>query len=516
MTSSTRVSAGLPYPLGATWDGVRRERRGLLGPRHQDRALPLRRRGAEGDRPHPIAGVHPRGLARLLPRSAAGAALRAPGAWPLRAAGGAPVQSEQAPARPLHPGALGRAALARLALRLPDRQPQRRPVVRPARQRAGDAEVPDHRHRAYLGAGPAPAAALGGDRDLRGARQGHDQEPPGAASADQRHLRGARLAADGRAPGEARGHRDRADADPGVLRRPPPGREGAVELLGLQHHRLLRAGAALPDGRARHRRVQAHGAAAARGGHRGDPRRRLQPHRRGQPARADAELPRPRQRELLRARRPAALLLRHHRLRQQRQPAASARGADGDGFAALLGRGMPRRRLPLRPRGDADPRPRVGRLQQPVPRRGDPGPGARQGEDDLRELGPRRLRLPGRARSRRAGRSGTAGSATTSAPTSRATRTRSTTSRATCSARATSSTGAAGGPGPASTSSPRTTASRSPTSTPTTRSTTRRTARRTATATTRTCRGTAASRVRPTIPRCSTCATGCGATRCRC
>ena len=124
-----------------------------------------------------------------------------------------------------------------------------------------------------------------------------------------------------------------------------------------------------------------------------------------------------------------------------------------------------------------------GRLQQPVPRRGDPGPGARQGEDDLRELGPRRVRLPGRARSRRAGRSGTGASATMirayvkgDAGDDRRLR------RATCSARATSSTGAGGGPGRASTSSPPTTASRSPTSTPTTTSTTRRTARTTATA----------------------------------
>ena len=180
---------------------------------------------------------------------------------------------------------------------------------------------------------------------------------------------------------------------------------------------------------------------------------------------------------------------------------------------ALLGRGLPRRRLPLRPRGDADPRPRRGRLQQPVPRRGHPGPGARQGEDDLRELGPRPVRLPGRRLPAGLGRVERPLPRRTSAPTSRATTTPSTTSPATCSARATSSTAAAGGPGRASTSSPPTTASRSPTSTPTTRSTTRRTARTTATATTTTARGTAASRARPTTRRSSRCATGCAASR---
>ena len=341
-----------------------RQRRRVLGERAPDRALPVRRRRPARDRPDRAARVHPRGLARLLPGPAARPALRPARAWALRARGRAPVQPEQAPARPLRPRALRRGALARLALRLPDRQPARRPLVRPTRQRPGDAEVPDHRPRPHLGAGPAAPAPLVRDGDLRGARQGHDPQPPGPRAADRRHLRGPGLARRRRAPGEARGDGDRADADPGVLRRPAPGREGAVELLGLQHHRLLRPGAAVPDAGQRHRRVQDHGAAAARGGHRGDPRRGLQPHRRGQPARADAVVPRPRQRELLRARRRPALLLRHDGLRQQRQPAAPAGGADGDGLAALLGRGVPRRRLPLRSRGDADPRPQRRRLQR--------------------------------------------------------------------------------------------------------------------------------------------------------
>ena len=88
-----------------------------------------------------------------------------------------------------------------------------------------------------------------------------------------------------------------AHADERHLRRARPD-----QLLGLQHARLLRARVALRLGlpAARRRpRVQDDGAGAARGRHRGDPRRRLQPHRRGQPPRADAGLPRPRQRRLL-------------------------------------------------------------------------------------------------------------------------------------------------------------------------------------------------------------------------
>ena len=50
-------------------------------------------------------------------------------------------------------------------------------------------------------------------------------------------------------------------------------------------------------------RVQGDGQGAARGRARGDPRRGLQPHRRGRPAGPDAELPRPRRHRLLQARR---------------------------------------------------------------------------------------------------------------------------------------------------------------------------------------------------------------------
>ena len=76
----------------------------------------------------------------------------------------------------------------------------------------------------------------------------------------------------------------------------------------------------------------------ARRGHRGDPRRRLQPHRRGQPARADAVVARHRQHRLLppRRRRPA-LLHGLHRLRQHAQHAAPARAPAHHGQPALLG-----------------------------------------------------------------------------------------------------------------------------------------------------------------------------------
>ena len=98
---------------------------------------------------------------------------------------------------------------------------------------------------------------------------------------------------------------------------------GAAQLLGLQLDRLLR-----PPQRLRRRRqprragagVQGDGPRPPRRRDRGHPRRRLQPHRRGQPPGPDAVLQGHRQRRLLPAgaRRPP-LLLRHHRHREQPQ-----------------------------------------------------------------------------------------------------------------------------------------------------------------------------------------------------
>ena len=65
---------------------------------------------------------------------------------------------------------------------------------------------------------------------------------------------------------------------------------------------------------------------------------------------ADAGVPRPRQPLVLppQGRRP--LLCERHRHRQHAEPVASDGAADGDGQPALLGRELPCRRLPLRPR----------------------------------------------------------------------------------------------------------------------------------------------------------------------
>ena len=120
--------------------------------------------------------------------------------------------------------------------------------------------------------------------------------------------------------------------------RPAPDRARPVQLLGLQHAGVLRTASDLSHHPAP-RRIQDVRAGAAHRRHRGDPRRRLQPHRRGQRDGADAVVPRHRQRLLLPPRaRQRALLHGLHRLRQRLRPAPSAGPAAGDGLAALLGR----------------------------------------------------------------------------------------------------------------------------------------------------------------------------------
>ena len=143
----------------------------------------------------------------------------------------------------------------------------------------------------------------------------------------------------------------RAAADPQLHQRQPAAREGAYQLLGLQHDRLLRARRALSHARNgvnEFKEMVAHLHDAglevildvvynhtAEGNERG----------------ADAVVPRHRQRQLLPAAAgPAALLHQRHRHREHVEPLAPARAADGHGQPALLGDRDARRRLPLRPR----------------------------------------------------------------------------------------------------------------------------------------------------------------------
>jgi hypothetical protein len=161
-------------------------------------------------------------------------------------------------------------------------------------------------------------------------------------------------------PEGARGQLHRADAGVRVrrVREQPaatPDRRAAGELLGLQHGRLLRA-----EGRVRRDRperdaggrVQDARQGAAPQRHRDHPRRGVQPHRRGQRARADDLVPRARQQDLLHAHARGVLLqlLGHRQHAELQQPDRPQHGAR---LPALLGGRVSRRRLPLRSGGDS-------------------------------------------------------------------------------------------------------------------------------------------------------------------
>ena len=145
-------------------------------------------------------------------------------------------------------------------------------------------------------------------------------------------------------------------------------------------------------------RVQADGQELPPGRHRGDPRRRLQPHRRGRLGRADVLLPRARRPRLLQAgRHRPRLLLGRHRLRQHRRRHQPRCAAADPRLAALLGHRDARRRLPLRPDLGAGPHRPRHRHARRLPHDRDPaGPGAAAREADRRALGRLDGRLPGR------------------------------------------------------------------------------------------------------------------------
>ena len=175
---------------------------------------------------------------------------------------------------------------------------------------------------------------------------------------------------------------------------------GLSEPLGLLDHRLPRSARRLRrDGHPRRAgaRVQGDGEGAPPGRHRGDPRRRLQPHGRGQPPRADAVVQGRRQRRLLPAR-PGRRAALHglHRDWELAQPDEPDGAAPDHGLAALLRDRVSRGRLPLRPRLGARPRAVRRRQALGVLRRHPPGPGAVAGEADRGAVGRRSGRLPGR------------------------------------------------------------------------------------------------------------------------
>ena len=121
------------------------------------------------------------------------------------------------------------------------------------------------------------------------------------------------------------------------------------------------------------------------------------------------------------ARRPA-LLHGLHGHRQLAQPGPPVGAAADHGLAAVLRDGVPRRRLPLRPRVRARARAARGRPPLGLLRHHPPGPGAVPGEADRRAVGRRARAATRSATSRCSGRSGTGCTATRCATSGAGTR----------------------------------------------------------------------------------------------
>ena len=279
--NGVRIHEGLPHPLGATWDGL-----GVnfaLFSAHATK-VELCLFDMAGEReiecvelPEYTDEVWHGYLPDANPWTVYGYRVHGP----YEPEAGHRFNPEQAAPRPLCEGACRRAQVGARGVRLHDRRGGRGPVVRQARQRAVHAQVPGRRSRVHLDARQAPGDSVGAHDRVRGARARPDQAASARSRGAPRHRRGAGAPGDRRVHQEPRRHRGRAPAHPRVHRRQPPARERPPELLGLQHHRLLRAGPALLlDGR--RRGVQADGGPPARRRPRGDPGRGLQPHRRGQ------------------------------------------------------------------------------------------------------------------------------------------------------------------------------------------------------------------------------------------
>ena len=318
--------------------------------------MPFRPARAPRSRAHYASGVYRFRVARILARRAPGIAVRLPRVRPVRSVQRAPLQSPQAVARPVCRDAQREHRVERRALRVSRRLGARGSFVRPARQCGRHAEVRRRRYRLYMGQRSATAHALARPHRVRAARARLHDEAPRRRARAARNRCGPGLAGGYRVPRAARRDRHRAVAGTELRRRPPFDSERPAQLLGLQPDFVFCAGAAISLALGLGR-VQDDGLAHARGRHRSHPRRRLQPYRRGQRTRADAQLQRHRQQVVLPARERPTLLRRQHRLRQRSRSRASERPQDGGRLVALLGERDARRRIPLRPRNDARARP---------------------------------------------------------------------------------------------------------------------------------------------------------------
>ena len=238
MAGCRKSGRGKAYPLGATYDGSGTNF-AVFSEAAEKVELCLFGRGRTLESQGDAARGRRLRLARLHPQHRARPALRLPGVRPVRSCGGAALQPEQAADRPVREGDRRHLRVEPVAVRLQlrrSRQPQRRRLGGQHAQVGGDQPV------LRLGRGSPARARIRRHRHLRGARQGAHPDAPGHPGEHSRDVCRRRTPGDHRAPEVVGRQRDRVDADASLRRRLDVDRQGADQLLGLQHHRLLRAG----------------------------------------------------------------------------------------------------------------------------------------------------------------------------------------------------------------------------------------------------------------------------------
>ena len=364
-----RVRRGSPYPLGATWDG-----RGVNVAVFSEVANAVElclfddpASTTESER-LALPGLDRRRPARLLPRPAARAALRAPVGGPVRPGGARAATRTSCCSIPTPRRSAGTCATTTALYGYPIGAPEQ-DLGFDARDSAGVAPLAAVIDPAFTwGTDVRPRRALADTVIYELHVKGFTRRHPGVPGAAARHVRRARLPRRRRPPARPRRQRRRAAARAVPGERAVPRRRGPVQLLGLQHPRLLRArpaaGGGLRSARGCVREFKTMVATLHDAGiavlldvvynHTAE----------GSQLGPDAGLPRPGQRRLLPPRRRPSVHLRRHRHRQHAQRRAPAHAAADHRQPAVLGDRDARRRLPVRPRAGA--RARVPGVRQAV------------------------------------------------------------------------------------------------------------------------------------------------------
>ena len=257
-TRAIEVKEGLPFPARRALGRRGHQLRAVLRQRHQGRGVPLRclRQRTETANASTLPEYTDQIFHGYLDGRASGHVLRLPRARALSAGGRPSLQPQQDAARPLRPRARLRARVEPGLVRLQDGSDGRRHDLRRARFGAVHAQMRGRRPELRLAAASPPGFRVPWDDTITyetHVKRLHQARPEGARGA-ARHLRRARAEGGGRLHQGARRHLGGAAADPHVSSRTiSSSTEGAGELLGLQHDRLLRADAALRRRRARTR-----------------------------------------------------------------------------------------------------------------------------------------------------------------------------------------------------------------------------------------------------------------------